>query len=72
MDQYYVFIRPGTDEAWCEMFYDGDQHVTAPTPYFGPDAVRRAIARLKTLHPDAMVDELLPADFDDALRHCMA
>ena len=75
-DQYYVFQAPGTQDAWCEMFFrdvDGtERHITAPTPFFGPDAVARAEARLQAIHPDALVDQLQEADIRDAMRFTMA
>jgi hypothetical protein len=73
-DQYYVFIKPGTTDAWCEMFYsdaDGDHHVTAPTPYYGPQALLRAMERLELLHPTALVDELMADDIGDALNYTL-
>ncbi len=54
------------------MFYidkGRDRHVTAPTPYFGPNAVAHAMSRLELLHPGAVIDELMPEDIADALTH---
>ena len=65
-EQYYVFTGPD-GWAWTEMFWDTN-HVTAPAPC---REVADQIALLESLHPGAMVDELLAEDIADAMRYAL-
>lgn len=62
-DQFYVFKGPD-GWAWVEMFGPDETHVTAPGPY---REVAVMVEALKVEHPDAVVDDLLDSDVEDAM-----
>ncbi len=64
-DQFYLFTVPGDEPVWCESF-TSEGHFVAPAPF--ADMVN-ADARLRELHPAAVVDMLCdPGEVAQAQR----